>query len=42
MALRPDALIDNLDMLQFAIGVIACCLWLLFSCSNCVIDHLPK
>lgn len=42
VALRPDALIDNLGLLQFAIGAIACCLWLLIRRSSYVVDHLPK
>lgn len=42
VALRPDALIDNLGLLQFSIGAIACCLWLLIRRSNYVVNHLPK
>lgn len=42
VALRPDALIDNLGLLQFSIGAIACFLWLLIRRSNYVLDHLPK
>jgi len=41
VSLHPDALILNLAMIQFGVGIIVCSLWLFVRKNIYVIDNLP-
>ncbi|MGX9463596.1 Bcr/CflA family efflux MFS transporter [Shewanella sp. A14] len=42
VSLRPDALIQDLGMIQFSIGAIACLLWVLIKHRAFVVDNIPN